>query len=51
MIAMTIKLNDGNMQNIEAIQRVIIIEEGAEASVDDVLKRVLDFYAKYVPYK
>ena len=48
-MAMIIKLTNGNIQNLEAIRKVIKCEEGAEASMDDVLKRVLDFYAKYVP--
>ena len=50
-MTMIIKLTNGNIQSLEAIQKVIKYEEGAEASVDDVLKRVLDFYSKYVPYK
>ncbi|UCD44817.1 MAG: hypothetical protein JSV27_12015 [Candidatus Bathyarchaeota archaeon] len=48
----TAKLNirDENLVNLQKVQRVINAEEGVETSLDDSLKRVLDFYRKYVPY-
>lgn len=48
----TAKLNirDENLVNLQKVQRVISAEEGVETSLDDSLKRVLDFYRKYVPY-
>lgn len=48
----TAKLNlrDENLVNLQKVQRVISAEEGVETSLDDSLKRVLDFYRKCVPY-
>ncbi len=45
-----IDLADENLQKLSQIQH-ILVEDGIEdASVDEALARVLDFYRKFVPY-
>lgn len=43
-------ISESNLVNLESIKEVILVEEGKNVSVDDALKRVLDFYKKFVPY-
>jgi len=44
-------ISESNLVNLKSIKEVIIAEEGKNVSIDDALKRVLDFYKKFVPYK
>ncbi|HUV35239.1 MAG TPA: hypothetical protein VMW22_09890 [Candidatus Desulfaltia sp.] len=44
-------ISESNLVNLESIKGVILAEEGKSISVDDALKRVLDFYKKFVPYQ
>ncbi|MFH2111053.1 MAG: hypothetical protein ABIJ47_07320 [Candidatus Bathyarchaeota archaeon] len=44
-------ISESNLVNLESIKEVILAEEGKNVSVDDALKRVLDFYKKFVPYQ
>ena len=44
-------ISESNLVNLESIKGVILAEEGKNVSVDDTLKRVLDFYKKFVPYQ
>ena len=45
------KINEDNLESLEAIQKVILIEEGQNVNINDVLARVLQFYRLFVPYK
>jgi len=44
-----IDLADENLLKLKQIQHVLL-EDGMEASVDEALARVLDFYRRFVPY-
>jgi hypothetical protein len=48
---MDIRLRQENNEALEAIQRIILIEEDKVMSLDEVLARVLGFYGRFVPYK
>lgn len=50
MMKMVQNLSESNLQNLEAIKKIITVEEGSELSINDTLSRVLDFYSKFVPY-
>lgn len=43
-------MKDGNLRDLEKIQEIIEREEGSEATLNDVVARVLAFYRRYVPY-
>lgn len=45
-----IDIADENLRDLMAIQRVVLIEDGLESSLDEVLTRVLVFYRRFVPY-
>ncbi|UCH57807.1 MAG: hypothetical protein JSV18_02570 [Candidatus Bathyarchaeota archaeon] len=45
-----INLTDENIRKLEQIQYLIVNEDGVNASMDETLARVLDFYRKFVPY-
>lgn len=45
-----IDLSDENLRDLEAIRNIVTIEDGRDASLDEVLSRVLDFYRGFVPY-
>lgn len=44
-------LRQENTRALEALREIILIEEDNVLSVDEVLGRVLDFYARFVPFK
>jgi len=44
-------ISESNLVNLKSIREVILVEEGKNVSVDDALKRVLDFYKRFVPYQ
>ena len=44
-------LRQENRRDLEAIQRIIMIEEDRVMSLDEVLSRVLGFYGRFVPFK
>ena len=46
-----LNLRRQNLQAIKAIQNIIIKEDDAVMSQDEVLSRILDFYSRYVPFK
>ncbi len=41
---------DENLLKLTQIQGVVMVEDGLESSIDEVLTRVLEFYRKFVPY-
>lgn len=45
-----IDVADENLQKLMRIQKIILVEDGIDSSLDEALKRVLDFYRKFVPY-
>lgn len=45
-----IDIADENLRDLKAIQRVVLFEDELEASLDEILARVLGFYRKFVPY-
>ena len=45
-----IDIADENLRDLMAIQRVVLIEDGLESSLDEVLACVLVFYRRFVPY-
>ena len=45
-----IDIADENLRNLEAIQNIILVEDGKETSLNQALARVLAFYQKFVPY-
>lgn len=44
------RLKEQNLSDLAAIQAVIAAEEGEALSTQQVLRRVLGFYNKYVPF-
>jgi len=46
----TMNLSKANVQNLKAVQKVIMTEEAKEISMDQALTRVLSIYHKFVPY-
>ena len=40
-----------NMKDLEALQRIILVEEDQVLSTDEVLARVLKFYGRFVPFR
>ena len=45
------KISESNLVKLESLKMVINAEEGKNVSVDDTLRRVLDFYYMFVPYQ
>jgi histidyl-tRNA synthetase len=45
------KISESNLESLQTLKAVIRAEEDKNVSVDDTLKRVLDFYKKFVPYQ
>jgi len=45
-----IQIMDQNLRNLEAIQKIMSMEEGHESNLDEALSRILEFYRKLVPY-
>lgn len=45
-----IQIVDQNLRHLEAIQKIISVEEGHESSLDEALSRILEFYRRFVPY-
>ena len=45
------KISESNLESLQTLKAVIRAEDGKNVSVDDALKRVLDFYKKFVPYQ
>jgi hypothetical protein len=39
------------LEDLNTLREVIHVEEGRDASVDDALQRVIDFYGKFVHYQ
>jgi histidyl-tRNA synthetase len=44
-------ISESNLESLKTLKAVIRAEEDKNVSVDDALKRVLDFYKKFVPYQ
>jgi histidyl-tRNA synthetase len=44
-------ISESNLESLQTLKAVIRAEEDINVSVDDALKRVLDFYKKFVPYQ
>jgi hypothetical protein len=44
------KFSEFNLENLKALREVIRIEDGREVSLDEALRRALEFYHKFVPY-
>ena len=44
------KISESNLESLEALGKVIRAEEGREVSTDESLRRVLEFYRRFVPY-
>ena len=44
------KLSAQNLENMKAIQKIILFEEGQALTLDEVLVRILLFYRRFVPY-
>ena len=42
-------ISKSNLESLQALKAVIRAEDDKNVSVDDALKRVLDFYKKFVP--
>ena len=38
-----------NLQKLEQIRNVVLMEDGVDSSLDEILSRVLKFYGKFVP--
>jgi len=45
-----IDLADENLMKLQQIQNVLLEDGIEDASVDEALARVLDFYRRFVPY-
>jgi hypothetical protein len=45
-----IDVADENLLKLTQIQHVIQSEEGLDSSLDETLRRVLEFYRRFVPY-
>ncbi len=45
-----VDIADENLLKLTQIQDVVMVEDGLESSIDEVLARVLGFYRKFVPY-
>lgn len=45
-----IDIADENLRSLEAIQNIILVEDGKETSLDEALARVVAFYRKFVPF-
>ena len=43
-------ISETNSESLRAISEVILAEEGREVSADEALRRVLEFYHRFVPY-
>ncbi len=41
---------DENLLKLTQIRDAVMLEDGLESSIDEVLARVLGFYRKFVPY-
>lgn len=39
-----------NLQKLEQIRNVVLMEDGVDSSLDEILSRVLKFYGKFVPF-
>ena len=44
-------ISESNLEDLRTLREVIHVEEGRDVSVDEALRRVLDFYGKFVPYQ
>lgn len=50
-ILVDLKIRKQNMEDLKALQRIILVEEDRQCSVDEILARVLLLYRKFVPYR
>ena len=46
-----LRIREDNIQDLIKIQKIISIYECEDLALDEVLKRILDFYLQFVPYK
>jgi hypothetical protein len=46
-----LKIRKQNMEDLKVLQRIILVEEDRQCSVDEILARVLSLYRKFVPYR
>ena len=46
-----IRLRQQNLEDIRRLQKVMLIEEDRVLSRDEVLARLLTFYARFVPFR
>jgi hypothetical protein len=44
------RFSELNLENLKALRKLIREEEDREVSIDETLRRVLEFYHKFVPY-
>ena len=44
------KFSEPNLRNLKALRELIREKEGCEVSLDEALRRALEFYHKFVPY-
>jgi len=44
------KFSELTLKNLKALRELIREEEDCEVSIDETLRRVLEFYHKFVPY-
>ena len=45
-----VDIADENLLKLTQIRDVVMVEDGLESSIDEVLACVLGFYRKFVPY-
>ena len=50
MSMMEYKFSEPNLKNLKALRELIREEEDHEVSLDEALRRALEFYHKFVPY-
>ena len=44
------RFSEFNLESLRALREVIRVEDGREVSLDETLRRALEFYHKFVPY-
>jgi histidyl-tRNA synthetase len=46
-----VKISEENIRNLKKLQNVINTYDGSDLSIDGAVKRLLDFYSRFVPLK
>jgi len=44
------KLSLKNLERMKTLQKIMLLEEGKDLTIDEVLTRLLEFYRIFVPY-